>query len=473
LGQKHFRSKQKKNTASTMQKEQRHLLIGIATPLLLVAILLIQLRHGQQNLTHAIIGLHEGRTTEENIDPPENIPADSPVESSRPTKQSETKPLQKVASMEGAPPEIDGGAMTEAKPLPGELIESPEQDLHREGLAVQLTYQPVTINHIYPRLQPFGRWFVHPRHGNVWMPRASSKDKKWRPYSNNGQWHYTVNGWHWQSNYKWGGTTFHHGRWFWHKENNGWVWVPGRRWSPAWVSWRESGDNVGWAPIPPIATLSPTRTPSSRPTSTSGVHIDYGLQNNHFTFVAKTDFLDENPLNFALSQEDSLSAFQESHSRGQITLTPRRAWANFGIPKPEMERAIGAPIEIGMVDFRNPSQPRVVTKRELEEAARIEAEKDEAAAMANNFGNQEDFNQPGVNPTAYWPGNQRYRNGSPSTFNQGPTGSTASQAPIVINGASKTTNQRTHTQQTNPAGLGMRRGQTRPNLSVRQPPTGK
>jgi hypothetical protein len=461
-----------------MQKEQRHLLIGIATPLLLVAFLLIQLRHGQQNLTHAIIGLHEGNATEDTVEIPESIPAGPPAEPSAPTKSlgkelKDKKALQEVDSMEGAPPEIDEKPIKEAKPLPGELIEHPEQDLRREGLAVQLTYQPVTINHIYPRLQPFGRWFVHPRHGNVWMPRASSKDQKWRPYANNGQWHYTVNGWHWQSNYKWGGTTFHHGRWFWHKENNGWAWVPGREWSPAWVSWRESGDNVGWAPVPPIATISPTRTASSRPTSTSGVHIDYGLQNNHFTFVPKTDFLSENPLNFALSQEDALSAFQESRSRDRIAVTSQRAWANFGISKLEMEQAVGVPIEIVQVDLRNPLQPRVVTKQELEEAARIQAEEEEAATIANNFTNQESFNQPGVNPNAYWPGNRRYRNGAPSNGTQGFVGSTASPAPIVINGTSETTNQRNRTQQVNPSGLGTRRGQTRPNLSVRQPPTGK
>ena len=461
-----------------MQKEQRHLLIGIATPLLLVAILLIQLQHGQQNLTHAIIGLHQGRATEDNIEPRDNILADPPAEPKGPTKQSdgeqnENTAPQAIDSMKDAPPELDGSPVSEAKPLPGELIENPEQDLPREGLSVQLTYQPVTINHIYPRLQPFGTWFVHPRHGNVWMPRASSRDEKWRPYANNGQWHYTVNGWHWQSNYKWGGTTFHHGRWFWHKENNGWVWVPGREWSPAWVSWRESGDNVGWAPVPPTASISPTRTASSRPTSTSGVHLDYGLRNNHFTFVPKTDFLAENPLNFALSQEDGISAFQNSRSRDRIAVTSQRAWANFGISRQEMELAIGTPIDIAEVDLRNPNQPRVITKQDREDAARAQAEKEMAASIANNFGNQEETNQNVTNPTGYWQGNRRYRNAPSSTLNQGFAGSAASQAPIVINGTSETTNQRTRTQQTNPGGLGMRRGQARPNLSVRQPPTGK
>ena len=44
-----------------MKKEQLHLILGIATPLLLVTILLLQLHHGQQNLTRAIVSLHTGR----------------------------------------------------------------------------------------------------------------------------------------------------------------------------------------------------------------------------------------------------------------------------------------------------------------------------------------------------------------------------------------------------------------------------
>jgi hypothetical protein len=35
--------------------------------------------------------------------------------------------------------------------------------------------------------------------------------------------------------------------------DTGWVWVPGSEWAPAWVSWRESDDYIGWAPLPPEA----------------------------------------------------------------------------------------------------------------------------------------------------------------------------------------------------------------------------
>lgn len=35
-----------------------------------------------------------------------------------------------------------------------------------------------------------------------------------------------------------------------------WVWVPGYEWAPAWVSWRQTNDHVGWAPLPPEARWS-------------------------------------------------------------------------------------------------------------------------------------------------------------------------------------------------------------------------
>jgi hypothetical protein len=44
------------------------------------------------------------------------------------------------------------------------------------------------------------------------------------------------------------------------RSDTGWVWIPGSRWAPAWVSWRESSDHVGWAPLPPeVADDSQTR----------------------------------------------------------------------------------------------------------------------------------------------------------------------------------------------------------------------
>src|SRR5438132_1412444 len=51
------------------------------------------------------------------------------------------------------------------------------------------------------------------------------------------------------------GATYHYGRWT-RLRGTGWCWVPGRQWAPAWVSWRESDEHVGWAPLPPEADVS-------------------------------------------------------------------------------------------------------------------------------------------------------------------------------------------------------------------------
>ena len=461
-----------------MQKEQVHLLIGIVTPLLLVAALLIQLRHGQQNLTQAIVSLHTGRVMPEEapdeaqIEIPQPEAKDSePDKPDNPVPQPLPQPLKTAVVTPVPPPAKEAKSMPEARPLPGELLEDPELTTNTNEAAVHLTYQPITINHIYPRLQPFGRWFVHPRHGNVWMPDASRRDSKWRPYAQNGQWYYTQTGWHWQSNYKWGGTTFHHGRWFWDQGHNGWLWVPGREWSPAWVSWREHEDKVGWAPIPPLATASSSPTPSSRPTGTSGVHIDYGLDSSHFTFVPKIGFLAENPYDFVLNEEDALEAFENSRSRDRIAITGQRRWANFGIPRREMAKAIGNPIEIVAVDLRNPYQPRIVTMADIEAAAQTSTDSEENSDP-NGSPSLPSTQQAAGTAPGYYPANQRFRRG----FGGNPvdqTGNYASPAPIVINGSTATTNDKQRTQTANPSGLGIRRGQARPNLSVRQQPTGR
>jgi hypothetical protein len=101
----------------------------------------------------------------------------------------------------------------------------------------------------YQGLESSGHWFDDPTYGEVWQPGIASSDRNWRPYSD-GRWAYTDRGWTWISNEEFGWATYHYGRWV-RRGDIGWVWIPGRRWAPAWVSWRESNDHVGWAPLPP------------------------------------------------------------------------------------------------------------------------------------------------------------------------------------------------------------------------------
>ncbi len=96
-------------------------------------------------------------------------------------------------------------------------------------------------------LAPHGDWLQVERYGPVWKPDV---EEGWAPYTV-GNWVYTDSGWTWISHEPFGNIVFHYGRWL--LTDVGWCWVPGSDWGPAWVSWRVSGENIGWAPLPPEA----------------------------------------------------------------------------------------------------------------------------------------------------------------------------------------------------------------------------
>ena len=99
----------------------------------------------------------------------------------------------------------------------------------------------------YQPLGHFGYWVQVDNYGWCWDPSYVSSD--WRPYTN-GHWLWSDGGWYWVSDEPWAWATYHYGRWVW-DSYYGWVWVPATEWAPAWVSWREGGDYIGWAPLPP------------------------------------------------------------------------------------------------------------------------------------------------------------------------------------------------------------------------------
>jgi probable HAF family extracellular repeat protein len=104
----------------------------------------------------------------------------------------------------------------------------------------------------YSRLSSEGSWVEAGSYGYCFRPREASGD--WRPYRD-GHWVWTDRGWYWDSNEHFGWATYHYGRWV-SIRGTGWCWVPGHQWAPAWVSWRESDEHVGWAPLPPEADVS-------------------------------------------------------------------------------------------------------------------------------------------------------------------------------------------------------------------------
>src|ERR1700744_4977398 len=105
----------------------------------------------------------------------------------------------------------------------------------------------VSYQTFYDQLSPYGQWIEDPDYGYVWMPDVS---QDFKPYATNGHWVYTDEGWAWDSDYPWGWAAFHYGRWCF-RDGYGWMWMPGNEWSPAWVSWRNSDDYYGWAPMEP------------------------------------------------------------------------------------------------------------------------------------------------------------------------------------------------------------------------------
>jgi probable HAF family extracellular repeat protein len=96
-----------------------------------------------------------------------------------------------------------------------------------------------------------GSWVEAGNYGYCFRPRVAAD---WRPYRD-GHWVWTDRGWYWDSNERFAWATYHYGRWI-NVGGTGWCWVPGHQWAPAWVSWRESDEQVGWAPLPPEADIS-------------------------------------------------------------------------------------------------------------------------------------------------------------------------------------------------------------------------
>ncbi|MFD1982781.1 DUF6600 domain-containing protein [Mesorhizobium newzealandense] len=99
---------------------------------------------------------------------------------------------------------------------------------------------------IRERLSSYGGWRTSSRFGEVWVPTVRAE---WRPYTD-GRWVWTDDGWYWESAEPFGDVVYHYGRWA-YDPDFGWVWIAGDQWAPAWVVWRQGGDDVGWAPAPP------------------------------------------------------------------------------------------------------------------------------------------------------------------------------------------------------------------------------
>ena len=145
--------------------------------------------------------------------------------------------------------------------------------------------QPVAdYGTFYDGLQPYGSWFGTPDYGYVFQPAVVIRDGSWRPYTH-GRWACSNRGWTWLSDEPFGWACFHYGRWV-LLGRRGWVWVPGDEWAPSWVTWREGGGYVGWAPLPPETMCWREHGWGS------GVEQEFGIGAACFTFVRASHMAD-------------------------------------------------------------------------------------------------------------------------------------------------------------------------------------
>jgi probable HAF family extracellular repeat protein len=152
-----------------------------------------------------------------------------------------------------AVPERSGGRVEQRVPAPPPQVRTQKQPQPQEqdqGEAVSESDED-DYDVFYSRLSSEGSWVEAGNYGYCFRPRVA---EDWRPYRD-GHWVWTDRGWYWDSNERFGWATYHYGRWV-RIGGTGWCWVPGRQWAPAWVSWRESNEHVGWAPLPPEADVS-------------------------------------------------------------------------------------------------------------------------------------------------------------------------------------------------------------------------
>jgi len=131
----------------------------------------------------------------------------------------------------------------------------------------------VSFQVFYDQLSPYGEWVNYPNWGYVWIPDTGAD---FVPYSTQGHWILTDDGWTWMSDYSWGWAPFHYGRWD-YDQYYGWFWVPGNEWGPAWVSWRRADGYYGWAPMEPGISVS------------ASFGRAYDSHNDHWMFVRDRD----------------------------------------------------------------------------------------------------------------------------------------------------------------------------------------
>jgi len=204
---------------------------------------------------------------------------------------------------------------------------------------VQAQQVAISVSLFHQELAAHGRWFQHPRYGWAWFP--TTVDAQWRPYSH-GQWVWTEQyGWYWNSDEPFGWATYHYGRWG-YDEVYGWVWIPGSTWGPAWVAFRYSEGQVGWAPLPP-ETLEISFGFDTRYTDMSASYYE-----PRWVFVARDHFLDARIYTSALPvMQNNVYIRQTVNVTNYVTVN--NVIVNRSVDRQRMETAMGRKIEAARV----------------------------------------------------------------------------------------------------------------------------
>ena len=201
----------------------------------------------------------------------------------------------------------------------------------------------VDIGFFYDDLAPYGNWIERPSYGWVWAPRSVSTS--WRPYQD-GHWVWTDLGWTWVSDEPYGWATYHYGRWY-DDPELGWVWVPGDEWGPAWVSWQEGADYIGWAPLPPSVTL------------TFGGILSVTLAPESYVFVPQRYFLAPRIVTYVVPETRVRGFWGRTRNFTRYRRSGDRIY-NDGVPVEQVQRFVGRPVpRYQIADARSARATRV------------------------------------------------------------------------------------------------------------------
>jgi hypothetical protein len=181
----------------------------------------------------------------------------------------------------------------------------------------------VDIGFFYDDLAPYGNWVERPQYGWVWTPRAVAST--WSPYQD-GHWVWTDEGWTWISDEPFGWATYHYGRWY-DDPDYGWEWVPGDEYAPAWVSWQESDDYIGWAPLPPSVGFR------------TGL-LDVRLSPELYVFVPARQFLAPRLSSYVVPRVERDRIYRRTRNVTEYQVVNRRV-VNRGVSVDRIQRVVG------------------------------------------------------------------------------------------------------------------------------------